>query len=42
MLESCGQETNEAVICIDNKYGLIKFTNLYQINFYFFPQKHLM
>ena len=32
MLESCRQDTNEALICIDNKYGLIKFSNLYQIN----------
>ena len=32
MLECCRQDTKEAMICIDNKYALIKFTNLYQIN----------
>ena len=26
------QVTKEVMICIDNKYGLIKFTNFYQIN----------
>ena len=26
------KDTKEAMICIDNKYALIKFTNLYQIN----------
>ena len=32
MLECCRQDTKEAIICIDNKYASIKFTNLYQIN----------
>ena len=32
MLECCRQDTKEAIICIDNKYALIKFNNLYQIN----------
>ena len=31
MLECCRQDTKEAVICIDNEYGLIKLTNIYQI-----------
>ena len=34
MLESCSQDTKEAIICIiiDMMYGSIQFTNLYQIN----------
>ena len=32
MLECCHQDTKEAMICINNKYGLIKFTNFYQFN----------
>ena len=31
MLECC-QDTKEAIIYKDNKYALIKFNNLYQIN----------
>ena len=44
MLECCRQDTKEAMICMDNKYALIKLTNLYQIkdNFSYFPQKRLM
>ena len=30
MFESCGQVAIEALICIDNKYGVTKFTNLYK------------
>ena len=33
--EFCRQDTKEAMTCIENKYGLIKLTNLYQINHYF-------
>ena len=33
--EFCPQDTKEAVICIDDKYGLLKFTKFYQINHYF-------
>ena len=32
MLECCHQDTKEAMLCIDNKYGLINFTNCYRIN----------
>ena len=35
MLKRCHQDTKEAMICIDNKYGLIKDTNLHQISNYF-------
>ena len=31
-LECCRQVTEEVMICIANKYELIKFTNFYQIN----------
>ena len=44
-LKCCRQDTKEATICIDNKYALIKFTKLNQINHnfsYFFTSKHLM
>ena len=30
----CRQYLKEAIICINNKYGFIKLTNLYQINDY--------
>ena len=44
MLECCCQDTKDAIICTDNKYGLIDFTNSYQINIIFrtFPQKRLI
>ena len=32
MLECCRQDMKEAMICINNKYGLIKLRDLYQIN----------
>ena len=32
MLECRRQDTKEAMICIDNKIALIKFTNFYQNN----------
>ena len=35
MLECCHQDRKEAIICIDKKYGLIKFTKFYQINYNF-------
>ena len=40
-MECCRQDTKEAMICINNKYGLIKFTNFYQMNhnFSYFPTK---
>ena len=43
MLECCRQDTKEAMICIDNKYVLIKFTYIYQINhnFSYFSTKAL-
>ena len=34
MLECRRQDTKEAMISIDNMYGLIKLINLYQINHY--------
>ena len=44
MLECCRQDTKEAIIYIDNKFGLVKFTNFYQINhnFSYFSQKRMM
>ena len=41
MLERCCQDTKEAMICIDNKYEFIKFTNFYQLNhnFLYFSAK---
>ena len=41
MLECCHQDMRVALFCIDNKYGLIEFTNFYQINhnfLYFFTK----
>ena len=35
MLECCRQDTKEAMICIDNKYGLIELTNFYETNHHF-------
>ena len=32
MLECCRQDMKEEMICINNKYGLIKLRDLYQIN----------
>ena len=32
MLECCHKDKKAAMTSIDNKYGLIKFTNFYQIN----------
>ena len=34
-MECCRQDTEEAMAFIDIKYGLIQFTNLYQMNHYF-------
>ena len=35
VLECCRKDTKEAMICIDNNYALIKFTNIYQIKHIF-------
>ena len=35
-MECCRQYTKEAMICIDDKYGLMKVTDFYQINFKIF------
>ena len=35
MLECYRQDTKKARLCIDNMYGFIKFTYLYQLNHYF-------